>query len=139
MAMSLSLLRVTLGFASAAVGRTHLVHSSPLSSLPKAASHREIGPGSPNFHMRVQGFWPSGEPGGDEVLRICALTRELPLSPLAHVYPELPCGLAVALEGSQSACWRSLAFHWDQVGNFRMTAPVRAGGEGPRIGLKLGK
>ena len=124
MAMSLSLSRVTLGFASAAVGRTHLVHS---------------GPGSPNFHMRMQGFWPSGEPGDDEVLRICALTRELPLSPLAHVYPELPCGLAVALEGSQSACWRSLAFYWDQVGNFRMTAPVRAGGEGPRTGLKLGK
>lgn len=62
------------GLCLCSCGRTHLVHSS-LSSLPRAASHREIGPGSPNFHMHMQGAWPSGEPRDDKVLRMCALTQ----------------------------------------------------------------
>lgn len=125
MALSLSSLRVTLGFASAAVGRTHLVHSSPSVFPPQGCVSEKSVLAAPTS-TRACG----GEPGGDEVLRVRALTRELPLPALAHVYPELPSGLAVALEGSQPACSGSLAFHWDQVGNFRVrTAPVGAGGE----------
>lgn len=102
MALSLSSLRVTLGFASAAVGRTHLVHSSPSVFPPQGCV--SIGPGTPQLpHARAGSL-------GDEVPQGTRLTRELPLPALAHVYPELPSGLAVALEGSQPAARGSLAF-----------------------------